>query len=252
MEDGSLRHLELMTKLPSKSARRRDRRHARKRGKEARYRERSLDFNYRRAAELQQEARQQFEAEEARRLELLRRRQAAMAAALAESVDVFETQFPGFDYVDLVRARAYMLGKRHDCHALPIMLSIAVGDYRRDLLARELRAEPATQAVAKLTAQQLQEVINAVTRHFDDLLELSDGLRNCASWHPCCRSTSDYIRSRRHKRHDQSRRWKHNVLTVYVRYVGISAIEELYSYAQIPLPHWLRKLQQTHQFLRIA
>lgn len=182
--------------------------------------------------------------QEARRQDLLQRRQQDMAGALARSTTEFVTRFPGFEHVDLSMTRAYMLGERHDCHSLPIALSLAIGNYRRDLLARQLKSEPDREVVRLLTVRQQEEVVGALIRHFDHLMGVSDGLSNCATWHPLCRSTNDHPRSRRSKQRDCSRRWQQNVLSIYIKHTGVSAVSELYSYAQIPLPQWLRTQQR--------
>lgn len=247
-----MKDVEWLSDQPTKSAVRRLKRRARKQAKREQYLAKTASFRFLRSEQLRLETADRFALQEARRLILLERQQTEMSTTLARSAIEFCVMFPGYDHVDLVCVRAYMLGERHDCKPLPLVLGGAVGNYRRDLLARQLKTEPDTLVVRELTTQQLDEVTKALIGHFEDLVEVSDGLRNCAEWHPQCRSTNDHARTRRHSQSDRSRRWQKNVLLVYIRRVGLSAIEELYSYVQIPLPVWLRKFQKIQKFQFIA
>lgn len=203
---------------------------------------------YRKSLRGQQEAKarraqaEAFAKAEQRRLRQLYERRVVLATTLAESVLSFEVKFPEFRNIDLNRVRMYMLGESHSCIPLPLELGMAVGNYRRDLLVTQLRTEPAVDAVRQMTSQQLSVVIDTMTARFDELVELSNGLRNCGTWHPYCRHTNDHVQSRHQSRRTASRRWHRNVLKVYILTVGLAAVVELYSYAQIPQPCWLRQL----------
>ncbi len=194
----------------------------------------------------------EFLAAEERRLRLLQERQVALAATLAESVVAFEVRFPQFGDIDLKQVRAYMLGESHRSLPLPAELGVAVSAYRSRLLAKQLRTEPALEATKQMSVEQRDGVIDAMIAHFDALLDQSDGLYNCSVWHPACRHTNDHARTRRASRRTSSRRWQRNVLRVYIETVGLGAIVELFCYAQLPLPLWLRKLNAQMNIRLIA
>lgn len=169
--------------FPTKSAKRRHRRRVKRAYREFRLAKYRQSFGGRKAAREREQASAAFRAQEERRLELLKRRTLAMAEALAVSVVNFEVQFGSYINTDLNRARAYMLGETHHCMPLPLELSVAVGDYRRDLLASRLQPESVITEIDALTSTQYDEVINALVGHFDQLMEVSDGLYNCSEWH---------------------------------------------------------------------
>ncbi len=237
--------------LPTKSALRRRKRREKRAYHELRLANYRQSFAGRKAAREREQASVAFRAQEERRLELLRRRTLAMASALAVSVVNFEVEFGSYLTTDLNRARAYMLGETHRCMPLPLELSVAVGDYRRDLLARRLQIEPFITEINALTSVQYNEVLDALVGHFEELMEVSDGLYNCSVWHPLCKNTNDHARSRRISRRSATRKWQRNVLKVYINITGLSAVEDLFSYALIPQPRWLRQIIAQSKTVRL-
>lgn len=185
--------------------------------------------------------------EERRTREAARAYHQRVVRELVYSVERASDKYPQFSRLDLLRARAYMLGQTHGSPVLPLFLAVAVSEYRQRRLQEALRHQCEISRITfmSINPDSLEPIVERLSRNMEELLEGSDGLRVCAEWDSACISKGNRRRPRRVSPRQAPRSWKLQVLRVYLKNTGVAGLQELCELADVTVPAGLLPEVQT-------